>query len=98
MTEGLKEAYRSEQRLHDLVDDLNAWGCQKATNTSERFLSGLMSYTALPKQHGQRIRTINIIERVNNGARYLILERSLFDGVLAVGSQPHSESPNCPPT
>jgi len=38
---------------------------RKAANTIERFIPGLMSYTAFPKEHTKRIRTTNMIERVN---------------------------------
>ena len=65
VVEGLKEAYGNEQRLQDLADDLNARNARKAANTIERFLPGLMSYTAFPKQHGKRLRTTNLMERVN---------------------------------
>ena len=65
VVEGLKEAYGNEQRLQDLADDLNARGYRKATNTIERFLPGFMSCTAFPKEHWKRIRTTNMMERVN---------------------------------
>jgi len=64
VAEGLKEAYGIEQRLQDLADDMNARGYRKAANTIERFLPGLMSYMAFPKQHWKRIRTTNMMERV----------------------------------
>jgi len=63
--ECLKEVYGNEQRLEDLADDLNARGHRKAANTIERLLPGLMSYTAFPKQHCKRLRTTNMMERVN---------------------------------
>jgi len=65
VVEGLKGACGSEQNLHDLADDLNARGYQKAANTIERFLRGLMSYTVFPKQHGKWIRTTDMMERAN---------------------------------
>ncbi|MDN7025656.1 IS256 family transposase [Methanoculleus sp. FWC-SCC1] len=65
VAESLKEAYGDEQRLQDLADDLNTRGYRKAANTIERFLPGLMSYTAFPKNHGKRIRTTNMMERIN---------------------------------
>jgi putative transposase len=57
--------YGTEQNLQELADDLNARGYRKAANTIERLLPGLMSYTAFPKQHWKRIRTTNMMERVN---------------------------------
>jgi len=65
VVEGLKEAYGNEQRLQQFADDLNERGYRKAGNTIERFIPGLMSYTAFPKEHGKRLRTTNMMERVN---------------------------------
>jgi len=83
VVEGLKEAYGSEQRLQELADDLNARGYRKAANTIERFLPGLMSYTAFPKPHGKRLRTTNMMERVN---------RELKLRTKVVGAFPNEES------
>jgi transposase-like protein len=65
VAESLKEAYGNEKRLQQLADDLNERGYRKAANTIERFIPGLMSYTAFPKEHAKRIRTTNMMERVN---------------------------------
>lgn len=81
--EGLKEAYGGEQRLQDLADDLNAQGYRKAANTIERFLPGLMSYTAFPKQHWKQIQTTNMMERVN---------KELKRRTKAVGVFPNEEA------
>jgi transposase-like protein len=83
VAEGLKEAYGSEQRLQALADDLNARGYQKAASTIERFLPGLMSYTAFPKQHGKRLKTTNLMERVN---------KELKRRTKVVGAFPNEES------
>lgn len=61
----LREAYGNEQRLQAVADELNNRGYGKAARTIERFLPGLLSYTAFPKQHGKRLRTTNMLERVN---------------------------------
>jgi len=61
----LREAYGNEQRLQALADELNEEGHQKAANTIERFLPGLLNYTAFPKAHQKRIRTTNGMERIN---------------------------------
>ena len=65
------------------ADDLNAQGCRKAANTIERFLPGLMSYTAFPKQHGKRLKTTNLMERVN---------KELKRRTKVVGAFPNEES------
>ena len=57
VAESLKEAYGNEERLRQFADDLNERGYRKAANTIERFIPGLMSYTAFPKEHAKRIRT-----------------------------------------
>jgi len=83
VAESLKEAYGNEQWLQDLADDLNTRGYRKAANTIERFLPGLMSYTAFPKQHQRRIRTTNLMERVN---------KELKRRTKVVGAFPNEES------
>jgi len=83
VVESLKEAYGDEQRLQDLADDLNTRGYRKAANTIERFLPGLMSYTVFPKQHQKRIRTTNLMERVN---------KELKRRAKVVGAFPNEES------
>ena len=65
VAEWLREAYGSEQNLQKVADNLNARGYRKAANTIERFLPGLISYTAFPKRHWKRLRTTNMVERVN---------------------------------
>jgi len=83
VVEGLKEAYGNEQRLQQVADDLNERGYRKAANTIERFLPGLMSYMAFPKQHGKRIRTTKMMERVN---RELKRRSKVIGGSLTVKS------------
>ena len=83
VAESLKEAYGNEKRLQQLADDLNERGYRKAANTIERFLPGLMNYTAFPKEHAKRIRTTNMMERVN---------RELKRRTKVVGVFPNEES------
>ncbi|GAA5261345.1 IS256 family transposase [Methanocalculus sp. MC3] len=61
----LRDAYGSEERLQALADELNDKGYRKAANTIERFIPGLLSYTAFPKEHWKKIRTTNMMERMN---------------------------------
>jgi len=79
----LKEAYGDEERLQQLADDLNERGYRKAANTIERFIPGLMSYTAFPKEHAKQIRTTNMMESVN---------KELKRRTKVVGAFPNEES------
>jgi transposase-like protein len=45
----LREAYGNEQRLQAVANELHNRGYKKAARTIERFLPGLLSYTAIPK-------------------------------------------------
>ena len=65
VAKSLKEAYGNEQKLQDPADNLNAREYWRAANTIERFLPGLMSYTAFPRQIWKRLRTTNTMEWVN---------------------------------
>lgn len=65
IAECLRDAYGSEERLQALADELNDKGYRKAANTIERFIPGLLSYTAFPKEHWKKIRTTNMMERMN---------------------------------
>ena len=92
----LREAYGSEERLQACADTLNERGYPKAATTIERFLPGLLKYTALPKAHGKRIRTTNVMDMAYNAeaihrfivkdlkAEALILARK-FTGTVVTG-------------
>ena len=65
VAEQLREAHGSELKLQEVTDSLNSRGYRRAANAIERFLPGLLNYTAFPKQHHKRIRTTNVMERIN---------------------------------
>lgn len=56
---------------------------EKAAETIERFQHGLANYQAFPKEHWKRIRTTNIVERLNKEVK----RRS-----KVVGAFPNDES------
>jgi len=58
-------------------------GYRKPANTIERFLPDLISYTTFPRKHWKRIRTTNMLERVN---------RELKRRTRVVGVFPYDES------
>jgi len=51
--------------LMEIAEDLHYNGYRKAAGTIERFLPDIRNYQAFPKQHWKRIRTTNLMERVN---------------------------------
>jgi len=61
----LSEAYGDEQKLQNLVAELDAREYRKPANTIERFLPRLLSYTAFQNKHWKRIQTTNLLERVH---------------------------------
>jgi transposase-like protein len=61
----LKEALSDPRKLQECVEDLEARGYPKAADTVDRFLHGLFNYRSAPPEHWRRIRTTNLLERVN---------------------------------
>ena len=51
--------------LMDVVEDLNYHGYRKAVGIIERFLPDIQNYKHFPKEHWKKIRTTNLMERVN---------------------------------
>ena len=61
----LKEAIEDEVKMQKLADDLRDEGKSKAADTIERYRFDLWNYKAFPKAHWKRIRTTNVVERIN---------------------------------
>jgi transposase-like protein len=61
----LKEASDDEIKMQELAKDLRDRGYDPAAETIDRFRFDLWNYKAYPKAHWKRIRTTNIIERIN---------------------------------
>jgi len=63
--EMLRDALEDEKTLAGLAEELVSMGLRNASGTVDRFLYDLMNYRGFPKEHWRRIRTTNILERVN---------------------------------
>jgi len=61
----LKESLTDPQRLQECADELDIRGFPRAADTVERFIPGLLNYRIAPQELGGRIRTTNMLERLN---------------------------------
>jgi putative transposase len=63
--EKLKETSDDELKMQNLAKELREQGHSAAAETIDRFRFDLWNYKAYPKAHWKRIRTTNLIERIN---------------------------------
>jgi putative transposase len=61
----LKDALTDPRRLQECADELDIRGFPRAADTVERFIPGLLNYRIAPQEHWRRIRTTNMLERLN---------------------------------
>ena len=61
----LKEASDDEMKMQELGKELRNRGYDPAAETIDRFRFDLWNYKAYPRVHWKRIRTTNVIERIN---------------------------------
>ena len=61
----LSEAMVSEEALYKLAAELHERGLISASYAIERFAQDILNYRAFPGSHWKKIRTTNIMERVN---------------------------------
>jgi putative transposase len=61
----LKECLSDSYRLDEFAVQLDIRGLSRAADTIRRFNRGLMNYRAFPPEFWKKIRTINLLERVN---------------------------------
>ncbi|VUT28188.1 MAG: Transposase, Mutator family [Candidatus Syntrophoarchaeum sp. GoM_oil] len=61
----LKECLDDEMKMQDLACELDERGYGKAAATIERFMPDLMNYKAFSRSHWRRIKTTNMVERIN---------------------------------
>lgn len=65
IAEKIKEASDNEIKMQDLAKELRSQGHKSAAETIDAFRFDLWNYKAYPKAHWKRIRTTNVIERIN---------------------------------
>lgn len=65
IAERLKESLTDEKKLQAFIEELEEEGFKKAAETCERFIFGLFNYQKYPKGHWKRIKTTNMLERIN---------------------------------
>lgn len=61
----LKESLADQRKLQECADELDTRGFPRAADTVERFIPGLLNYRCAPQEHWRRIRTTNLLERIN---------------------------------
>jgi transposase-like protein len=65
IAETLKECLRDPHRLQEFAVQLDGRGLSRAADTIHRFNHGLMNYRSFPPEFWKKIRTTNLLERVN---------------------------------
>jgi transposase-like protein len=66
VSELLKSALNgNEEGLSAIAVELEQMGCCKAADTVELFMLDVANYRSFPREHWRRIRTTNMVERVN---------------------------------
>jgi len=61
----LKAGLEDENKMQELIQELESRGYSKAADTIERFQFSLWNYRTFPTSHQRRIRTTNGLERIN---------------------------------
>jgi len=65
ITRKLKEALKDAKEMEKLIQELEEEGLKRAASTCERYIYDLYNYQAFPEKHWSRIKTTNMLERVN---------------------------------
>ncbi len=61
----LKEALQSEKAFEEFMKEMESKGENVLVRTAEKYVYDLFNYKAFPTSHHRRIRTTNVLERVN---------------------------------
>ena len=65
ITRKLKEALKKVEEMEKLIQELEEEGLKRAANTCERYIYEFYNYQLFPKKYWRRIKTTNMLERVN---------------------------------
>ena len=65
IAEKLKVALDDESKMQDLARELSEQGYSQSAETIDRFRFDLWNYKAYPRAHWKKIRTTNLVERIN---------------------------------
>jgi len=65
ISQRLKEALKSVEDMRRLIQELEGEGLKRVASTCERYIYDLYNYQSFPERHWRRIKTTNILERVN---------------------------------
>ena len=65
VAERIKEALEDRQKLNDLIRKIDSMGYKSAADTLENFQYDIMNYMQFPQNHWKKIRTTNMMERIN---------------------------------
>jgi len=65
IAERLNESLKSVEKLQVFITELEEKGVEKAAKTCERFIFALFNYQKYPRSHWKRIKTTNMLERIN---------------------------------
>jgi transposase-like protein len=65
IAETLKECLSDSHRMQEFAVQLDGRGLSRAADTIHRFNHGLMNYRSFPPEFWKKIRTTNLLERVN---------------------------------
>ena len=65
ISQKLKEALKSVEDMQRLIQEMEREDLKRAVSTCERYIHDLYNYQSFPEKHWKRIKTTNILERVN---------------------------------
>jgi|GEM_PF-3738984 len=61
----MKEALKRDEEMQKFIEELGGEGLKRAASTCERYIHDLYNYQSFSEKHWRRIKTANMLERVN---------------------------------